>query len=64
MVEFRTTRGGNKANSRITSLDFRSADFDLFGDLLGIIPWDTTLERRWVQESWLIFKDHLLQALE
>lgn len=63
MVEFRILRGGNKANSRITALDFRREDFCLFRDPLGRIP-ERVLERRGVQESWLIIKDHLLQAQE
>ena len=46
-----------------TILDSRRADFDLFTPLLGRIPWDTALERRRFQRSWLIFKD-LLQAQE
>ena len=33
-------------------------------DLLGRVPWDKALEGRGAQESWLIFKDHLLQAQE
>jgi len=47
-----------------TTLDFRRADFGLFGDLLGRVPWDKALEGRGVQESWLIFKNQLLQAQE
>ncbi|KFW67405.1 hypothetical protein AS28_01846, partial [Pygoscelis adeliae] len=46
------------------TLDFRRADFGLFRDLLGRVPWDKALEGRGAQESWVIFKDHLLQAQE
>ncbi|KFV10376.1 hypothetical protein N340_10119, partial [Tauraco erythrolophus] len=46
------------------TLDFRRADFGLFGDLLSRVQWDEALEGRGAQESWLIFKDHLLQAQE
>ncbi|KFW09032.1 hypothetical protein N327_00801, partial [Fulmarus glacialis] len=46
------------------TVDFRRADFGLFRDLLGRVPWDKALEGRGAQESWLIFKDHLLQAQE
>ncbi|KFV20211.1 hypothetical protein N340_01073, partial [Tauraco erythrolophus] len=46
------------------TLDFRRADFSLFRDLLGRVQWDEALEGRGAQESWLIFKDHLLQAQE
>lgn len=37
IVEFRIPGGRNKAKNRIVALDFRSADFVLFTDLLGRI---------------------------
>lgn len=37
MAELRIMREGNKANSRITTLYVRRADFSLLRDLLGII---------------------------
>lgn len=37
--------------------------FSLFRDLVESIAWDTAPEG-FVQESWLTFKDHLLQAQE
>ncbi|KFV13664.1 hypothetical protein N340_14065, partial [Tauraco erythrolophus] len=46
------------------TLDFRRADFGLFRDVLARVQWDEALEGRRTQESWLIFKDHLLQAQE
>ncbi|KFV97213.1 hypothetical protein N327_03267, partial [Fulmarus glacialis] len=52
------------AHGKLTTLDFRRADFGLFRDLFGRVPWDKALEGRGAQESWLIFKDHLLQAQE
>jgi len=61
MVEFRTLREGRRAKSKITSLNFRTADLGLFA---WQSPQDKTLEGKGVQESWLIFKDHLLQAQE
>ncbi|KFW73581.1 hypothetical protein AS28_12130, partial [Pygoscelis adeliae] len=45
-------------------LHFRRADSGLFRDLLGRVPWDKAMEGRGAQESWVIFKDHLLQAQE
>ncbi|GAB0210120.1 mitochondrial enolase superfamily member 1 [Grus japonensis] len=62
MVEFRILRAARRAHSKLTALDFRRADFGLLRDLLGRIPWDKALEGRGAQESWLIFKGHLLQA--
>ncbi|KFW61557.1 hypothetical protein AS28_01374, partial [Pygoscelis adeliae] len=52
------------AHSKLATLDFRRADFGLFRHLLGRVPWDKALEGRGAQESWVIFKDHLLQAQE
>ncbi|GAB0203192.1 mitochondrial enolase superfamily member 1 [Grus japonensis] len=62
MVEFRILHGRNRAISRITTLDFRRANFGLLKDLPGRIAWDRALEDRGVQDSWSIFKHHFLQA--
>ncbi|GAB0194032.1 hypothetical protein GRJ2_001868500 [Grus japonensis] len=64
MVEFKILRAARRAHSKLTTLDFRRADLGLFRDLLGRIPWDKALEGRGAQDSWLIFKGHLLQAQE
>ena len=40
----------------------RRADFGLFRDQLGRIPWEIALEGKGAQESRLIFKDKLLRA--
>ncbi|PKU41564.1 glycerol kinase [Limosa lapponica baueri] len=62
MVEFKIIRAARKAHTKIATLDFRREDFSLFRDLLGRVPWDKALKGRGAQESWLIFKDQLLQA--
>ncbi|GAB0206060.1 hypothetical protein GRJ2_003071600 [Grus japonensis] len=62
MVEFRILRAARRACSKLTTLDFSRADFGLFRDLLGRIPWDKALEGRGAQDSWLVLKGHLLQA--
>ncbi|GAB0207625.1 hypothetical protein GRJ2_003228200 [Grus japonensis] len=64
MVEFKILRAARRARSKLTTLDFRRAGFGLSRDLLGRIPWDKALEGRGDQDSWLIFKGHLLQAQE
>ncbi|GAB0202999.1 hypothetical protein GRJ2_002765500 [Grus japonensis] len=56
MVEFRILRAA--------TLDLSRADFGLFRDLFGRIPWDKALEGSGAQDSWLILKGHLLQAQE
>lgn len=48
----------------ITTLDFRRIDFGLFRNVLKRITWDIALEKTEVQQSELVFKDHLLQALQ
>ncbi|GAB0180745.1 hypothetical protein GRJ2_000539800 [Grus japonensis] len=64
MVEFKILRAARRVHSKLTTLDFRRADFGFFRDLLGRIPWDKVLEGRGAQDSWLISKGHLLQAQE
>ncbi|GAB0205489.1 hypothetical protein GRJ2_003014500 [Grus japonensis] len=46
MVEFRILRATRRVHSKLTALDFRRADFGLFRDLLGRMPWDKALEGR------------------
>jgi len=60
MVEI--LHGESRAISRITTLDFRRANFGLFKDLLGGIPWARALEGSGVQKSWSLFKHHFLHA--
>jgi len=62
MVEFRILHGGSRAISRIKTLDFMSANFDLFKELLGGILWVRVLEVMGVQECWLLFKHHFFHA--
>ena len=62
MVEFKILRAARRVHGKLTTLDFRRADSDVFQNLLDRVPWDKALQGRGVQESWLIFKDHLLQA--
>ncbi|GAB0203429.1 hypothetical protein GRJ2_002808500 [Grus japonensis] len=52
MVEFKILRAARRVHSKLTTLDFKRADFGLFRDLLGRIPWDRALEGRRAQESW------------
>jgi len=40
IVEFMILRGGRRMGSKLTSLDFRRADFGLFQDLLARVPWN------------------------
>lgn len=56
--------GGSRANSRITDLNFLRVAFSLFKNQLGRTPWVTDLQRREIQDNWLIFKDYVLQTRE
>jgi len=62
MVELKILRAVRRAHSKLPALEFRRADYDFFRDLVreyhGTKPWTG----RGAQESWLIFKNHLLQA--
>jgi len=62
VVEFRTLSGRSKPKSRIATLDFRRANFDLFWDLLGAIPWARVLEGKGACEIWSAFKHCFFQA--
>jgi len=64
MVNFRILHGGSRAIRRIKTLDFKRANFGLFKELLGGIPWGRALEGRGVQESRSLFKHHFLHAQE
>jgi len=50
--------------SRIKTLDLKKANFGLFKELLGGIPWARALEGTGVQEWWSLFKCHFLYAQE
>ena len=45
-------------------MDFKRADFGLLRDLLGRVTGEKVLEGAGLQGSWLVCKDHLLQAQE
>jgi len=64
LVEFRILRGGSRAISRIKTLGLRRADFALFKELLGGIPWAKALEGRGLHECRSLFKCHFLHAEE
>jgi len=64
MVKFTILWAARRVLSKLTTLNFRRADFGLFRDQIGRVPWDKALEGREAQERWLVFKDHLLQAQE
>ncbi|PKU41308.1 glycerol kinase [Limosa lapponica baueri] len=57
MVEFKILRAERRVCNKLTTLDFRRADFGLLRGLLGRVTWEKALEGRGAQASWLVFKD-------
>jgi len=63
-AKFKILRAARRLHSHLATLGLRRADFGLLRDLLGRILWDKALGGRGAQESWSVFKDHLLQPQE
>jgi len=51
MVNFKILRVSKRVHSKLATLDFRRADFELFRELLGRVTWEKALEGREAQES-------------
>jgi len=51
MVKLKILWAAWRVNCKLTTMDFRRADFDLLRDLLDRIPWDKALQGRVAQES-------------
>lgn len=51
MVELKILRAERRMKSKLTTMDFRRADFSLFKNLLGRVLWDKALEGRGAKES-------------
>ena len=64
MLEFKIFSVMRKKDSRVATLDFRRANFPLFRELFGRVPWDSAVEGLGVDECWSVFKNHLLEAEE
>jgi len=54
-----------RAKSKVGTLNFRRAKFQLFKDLVNRTPWDTALRDKGGEQSWKILKDafHRVQEL-
>ena len=50
--------------SRIATLDFRRADFNLFRTMVERVPWEVILESVGAQEGWEYFKEVILKMQE
>ena len=61
LMEFVTGRNAGLAKSRVRTLCFRRAKFQLLKELLRGIPWETVLKGMGTEQSWQLFKDTLLR---
>ena len=51
-----------KKDSRVATLDFRRASFNLFRELFSRVPWESVFEGLEVHKCWSVFKNHLLST--
>jgi len=65
LVEFAGLRDKGQAKSKVRTLNFRKASFQLFKELVSRTPWETALRDKGAEQSWQIFKDafHKVQEL-
>ncbi|RMB99816.1 hypothetical protein DUI87_23593 [Hirundo rustica rustica] len=64
IIEFSIIGEIRRNINKISTLDFRRADFGLFKRLTQRVPWETVLENKGVQERWVCFKTEILRAQE
>ncbi|PKU45711.1 nedd4-binding protein 2-like 2 [Limosa lapponica baueri] len=62
---FTVLTGMGKAKSKVRTLSFRKAKFQLFKELVNRTPWETALRGKGAEQSWQVFKDafHRVQEL-
>ncbi|KGL92594.1 hypothetical protein N301_15996, partial [Charadrius vociferus] len=57
-------RDMGQAKSKVRTLNFRKANFQLFKELVNRTPWETALRDKGAEQSWHIFKDAFLRDQE
>jgi len=55
-VEFAVLRDMGEVKSKVRTLNFRKANFQLFKELVSRTTWETTLRDRGAEENWQNFK--------
>ncbi|PKU34424.1 nedd4-binding protein 2-like 2 [Limosa lapponica baueri] len=65
LMEFAVLRDMGQARSKVRTLNFRKASFQLFKVLVNGTPWETALRDKGAEQSWQIFEDvfHRVQEL-
>jgi len=53
-----------QANSKVRTLNFWKANFQLFKEFISKTPWETVLRDKGAEQSWQIFKDTFHKAQE
>jgi len=64
VVMFAVLRDMGQAKSKVRTLNFRKAKFQLFKELVNRTPWETALHGKGAEQSWQIFKDTFHRAQE
>ena len=64
LVEFVISRDMGLSKSKVRTLNFRRANFQLFAELVDEIPWDTVLTDRGSDQRSQLFKDIFLGVQE
>ncbi|KFQ67578.1 hypothetical protein N335_10393, partial [Phaethon lepturus] len=57
-------RDMGQAKSKVRTLNYRKAKFQLFSNLVNQTPWETALRDRRAEQRWQIFKDAFHRAQE
>ena len=52
LVEFAVLRDMGQAKSKVRTLNFRKAKFQLFKELVNRTPWETALRDKGAEQSW------------
>ena len=64
MIEFMVWRNMRQAKSKISMLNFRKANFQLFRELVNKTPWEMVFMGKGAEQSWQIFKEAFLRVQE
>jgi len=64
LVEFTVLRDMGQAKSKVRTLNFRKAKFQLFKELVNRSPWETALQDKGAEQSWQIIKEAFHRAQE
>jgi len=64
LVEFTVLRDTGQSKTKVRTLNFRKANFQLFKQLVNRILWETVLRDKGAEQSWQIFRDAFHRAKE